>query len=146
MSHRDRSSTNIVSVDEKRGLDVYLRPTFTIESGHARIIETAKEIIRDCQTDKEKAIRLFYFVRDMIYYNVDMVSVFKEDFKATRILEWGQGYCVQKAVLLAALGRASGIPTRLTFAKIRNHKLPPLIFCKGLGRIFSQGMVTTNFF
>ena len=127
MSHRDRSSTNIVSVDEKRGLDVYLRPTFTIESGHARIIETAKEIIRDCQTDKEKAIRLFYFVRDMIYYNVDMVSVFKEDFKATRILEWGQGYCVQKAVLLAALGRASGIPTRLTFAKIRNHKLPPHI-------------------
>ena len=65
----------------------YLRPTFTIESDHDQILETAKKIIRDCQTDKQRAIRLFYFVRDMIYYNVNMVSVFEEDFKATATLQ-----------------------------------------------------------
>jgi transglutaminase-like putative cysteine protease len=56
-----------------------------------------------------------------------MISVFEEDFRASRILEWGKGYCVQKAVLLAALARAAGIPSRLAFAKIRNHRVPPHI-------------------
>jgi transglutaminase-like putative cysteine protease len=123
-----RSSINKDSVHEARDMTVYLRPTFTIESDHDQIIETAKKIITDCQTDKERAIRLFYFVRDMIYYNVNMVSVFEEDFRATRVLQWQQGYCVQKAVLLTALGRAAGIPTRLAFAKIKNHQLSPHIF------------------
>ena len=118
MEHRDQSSRNRVSVKEEGDLDIFLRPTFTIESGHDRIVEAAKETTRDCQTDKEKAVRLFYFVRDRIYYNFNMVSVFEEDFRASRVLEWEQGYCVQKAVLLTALGRASGIPSRLTFAKI----------------------------
>jgi transglutaminase-like putative cysteine protease len=31
---------------------------------------------------------------------------------------------VQKAVLLAALARAAGIPSRLGFADVRNHKTP----------------------
>lgn len=31
---------------------------------------------------------------------------------------------MQKAVLLAALGRAVAIPTRLGFADVRNHKMP----------------------
>ncbi len=48
-----------------------------------------------------------------------MISAFEEDFKASRVLEWGKGYCVQKAVLLEALARAAGIPSRLAFEKIR---------------------------
>ncbi|MDT8273525.1 MAG: transglutaminase family protein [Desulfomonilia bacterium] len=31
---------------------------------------------------------------------------------------------MQKAVLLTALDRAAGIPSRLAFARIRNHKVP----------------------
>ena len=125
MEQRHKSLKDMPSVHEETDMDVYLRHTFTIESDHDQIIDTAKEIIRDCQTDKQRAIRLFYFVRDMIYYNVNMVSVFEEDFRATATLEWQQGYCVQKAVLLAALGRAAGIPTRLAFAKIKNHQVSP---------------------
>ncbi|MEJ2724243.1 MAG: transglutaminase family protein [Deltaproteobacteria bacterium] len=138
MEHSDNSSTNMVSINEEREPAVYLMPTFTIESDHERIVETAREITRGCRTDEEKAIRVFYFVRDMIYYNVDMVSVFEEDFRATRILEWRQGYCVQKAVLLTALGRASSIPTRLTFAKIKNHKVPPHILQRYGTNIFPR--------
>ena len=33
----------------------------------------------------------------------------------------GYGFCVNKAVLLAALARAVGIPARLGFADVRNH-------------------------
>jgi len=44
--------------------------------------------------------------------------------QALNTLARGKGYCVQKAVLLTALGRASGIPSRLAFAKITNHRVP----------------------
>jgi transglutaminase-like putative cysteine protease len=102
----------------------YLRATSTIEAGHENIIETATNVTRGCASDEEKAVGLFYFVRDSIRYNIYMISVFIEDFRASRILGWGKAYCVQKAVLLTALGRAAGIPSRLVFAKIRNHKIP----------------------
>ncbi len=102
----------------------YLRSTASIDAGHEKIMETAARVSHGCASDEEKAVALFYFVRDSIRYNIYMISVFIEDFRASRILEWGKAYCVQKAVLLAALGRAAGIPSRLVFAKIRNHKLP----------------------
>jgi len=102
----------------------YLRATFTIEAGHEKIIETATKVTRGCSNDEEKAIKIFYFVRDSIRYNIYMISVFIEDFRASRILEWGKAYCVQKAVLLTALGRAAGIPSRFVFAKIKNHTIP----------------------
>jgi len=102
----------------------YLRATSTIEADHKKIIEAVTNVTQGCASDEEKAVELFYFVRDSIKYNIYMISVFIEDFKASRILEWGKAYCVQKAVLLTALGRAAGIPSRLVFAKIRNHKIP----------------------
>ncbi len=109
-------------------MELYLRATSTIDADHKKIIETARIVTNGCSSDEDKAVKLFYFVRDSIGYNVFMISVFIEDFRASRILEWGKGYCVQKAVLLAALGRAAGIPSRLAFAKITNHKLPQHIF------------------
>jgi transglutaminase-like putative cysteine protease len=108
-------------------MEIYLEPTFTIDSDNSRIVETARSLTEGCSNDTEKAVKLFYFVRDSIRYNVYMISVFIEDFKASRVLEWGKGYCVQKAVLLAALGRAAGIPSRLAFARIKNHKVPPAL-------------------
>ena len=105
-------------------MDIYLVPTFTIDADHKRIIETATSLTEGCSTDMEKAVELFYFVRDSIRYNLYMISVIIEEFKASRTLEMGKGYCVQKAVLLTALGRAAGIPSRLVFAKIRNNRVP----------------------
>ena len=106
-------------------MKIYLEDTPTIDVQNKSIVEKAKEITKDCTNEEEKAVRLFYFVRDSIPYNIYMISVFIEDFRASKILAWKKGYCVQKAVLLTALGRAAGIPTRLAFAKIKNHALPP---------------------
>ncbi|MEA3470223.1 MAG: transglutaminase-like domain-containing protein [Thermodesulfobacteriota bacterium] len=103
---------------------IYLKQTFTIEAGNEKIVEMVKNLTADCLTDEEKAVKLFYFVRDSIRYNLYMISVFIEDFRASKVLEWGKGYCVQKAVLLTALGRAAGIPSRMAFAMIRNHSVP----------------------
>lgn len=104
-------------------MELYLRATPTIDADHGEIMETARRVTNKCSSDEQRAVKLFYFVRDKIRYNAYMISVFIEDFRASKVLEWGKGYCVQKAVLLAALARASGIPSRLMFAKIRNHKL-----------------------
>ncbi len=117
---------------DKKDLEKYLKPTVTIDSDHEKIIETANDLTSGCSSNEEKAVRLFYFVRDSIRYNLYMISLFIEDFKASRVLEWREGYCVQKAVLLTALARAAGIPSRLVFAMIRNHKVPAHIF-KQLG-------------
>jgi transglutaminase-like putative cysteine protease len=123
---------------EKNDMEVYLRPTFTIDSDHERIVETAEKLTGACSSDEEKAVKLFYFVRDSIPYNVYMISVFIEDFRASRILEWGKGYCVQKAVLLTALGRASGLPSRLAFAKIKNHRIPAHLLEKFRANVFPR--------
>jgi transglutaminase-like putative cysteine protease len=119
-------------------MEMFLKATPTIDVGHERILETAGNVTRGCANDEEKAVRLFYFVRDSIEYSTYMISVFVEDFRASRILEWGKGYCVQKAVLLAALGRAAGVPSRLVFAKIKNHKVPPQILEKIGTNIFPR--------
>ena len=104
--------------------ELYLKPTYHINCDNEMIIKKAENLTAGCTGDVEKAVKLFIYVRDEIPYNLYMISVFSEDFIASRILEWGKGYCVQKAVLLAALGRASGIPSRLAFAAIRNHTVP----------------------
>ena len=113
---------------DSRAVEMSRMPTPTIDSDHERIRETAERVTEGCKTEPEKAVALFYFVRDEIRYSAYMISVFFEDFRASRILEWGKGYCVQKAVLLTALARAAGIPSRLVFAMIRNHRLPQAIY------------------
>ena len=44
---------------------------------------------------------------------------------ASRTLENGYGFCVPKAVALAAACRAAGIPAALGFADVRNHLSTP---------------------
>ncbi len=73
----------------------------------------------------ETARRLFYFVRDEIRYNPVSPMFMVEDYQAGTILERGYGYCVQKAIVLSALARGAGIPCRLCFADIVNHRTPP---------------------
>lgn len=63
-------------------------------------------------------------MRDEIKYNPYSLPCLLEHYRASTILEKGKGYCVQKAVLLAALARATGVPARLRFADIRNHIVP----------------------
>jgi len=105
-------------------MEIYLKPTEAIDSDQELIQETARNLTLGCTNDTEKAIKLFYFVRDSIRYNIYMISMYLNDFKASTVLSRRKGYCVQKAVLLAALGRALNIPTRLVFASIKNHRVP----------------------
>jgi transglutaminase-like putative cysteine protease len=72
-------------------------------------------------TQRERAVRLYYAVRDGLRYDPYGVHLAPDRLTASRALADGSGWCVTKAVLLAACCRAEGIPARLGFADVKNH-------------------------
>ena len=104
-------------VDER-----YLLPTSMIDSNHKRIVEYAKDHIRHVEEDPiKKAVKLYYAVRDEIWYDPYYPFYLPEHYRASNVLKSGRGFCVSKASLLCALGRSCGIPSRVGFGTVRNH-------------------------
>lgn len=104
----------------------YLLPTAIIDSNHETIIEFANEIVKDAGNDPiDKAIKLYYSVRDGIWYDPYYPFYRPEHYRASNILKSGRGFCVSKASLLCALGRACLIPSRVGFSTVRNHLATP---------------------
>ena len=99
----------------------FLCPTEFIESDSPEIQAFAKKATEGAKTPREKAVKLYYAVRDGIYYDPYRIEPSRNSFKAGTILRQGYGYCVAKAVLLAAALRSQGIPCKLHFADVRNH-------------------------
>jgi transglutaminase-like putative cysteine protease len=102
-------------------LQVYLQPTQFIDSDSSEIIEYARDVVGDAIKDINKAIKLYYAVRDGITYDPYRIDFHPTALKASVVLAKGYGFCISKAVLLAALARAEGIPSRLGFADVKNH-------------------------
>jgi len=105
-------------------MERYIKPTSVIDSDNSVIKEKAQKVTKDQEGDIKKAQSLFYFVRDEIKYNPYVPRYLPEHFRASNTLARREGFCIQKAVLLAALGRAIEIPSRLGFSIIRNYLLP----------------------
>lgn len=100
----------------------FLRPTAIIDCDHAAVIAYARKITDGIGDDPvAKAVRLYYAVRDDIWYDPYYPFYLPEHYQASNVLASGRGYCVCKAVLLCAAGRAAGIPSRIGFATVRNH-------------------------
>ena len=99
----------------------YLSPTFYLDSDNPEIVAFAKKHVRDVRTAKEKAVKLYYAVRDGFSYNPYHLRMKPSEVTASHLLEAKEGHCIDKAVLLAACARAVGIPSRLEFADVKNH-------------------------
>lgn len=69
----------------------------------------------------EQAISLYYAVRDKISYNPHRIDLSVNGLSASFVIEKRRGWCVNKAVLLAACCRAIGVPAGLGFADVKNH-------------------------
>lgn len=102
----------------------YLAATSFVDSNHDRIIAIASDLTKPDEPEIQRAVSLFYFVRDQIRYNPFSPMFTPEDYKASTVIKRGYGFCVQKAVALAALCRAARIPCRLCFADIKSHIIP----------------------
>lgn len=99
----------------------YLRPTTFLDCDTDVVQQLAADVVGDADDDRERAVRLFYSVRDGIRYDPYTVSFAPEPYRAFAVAGASSAFCIPKAILLAALGRAIGIPTRLGFADVRNH-------------------------
>lgn len=85
------------------------------------VAEFFHESIVGKNNDLEKAVAMYYRVRDGIFYN-PYVSIFqKEFFKAGYSVQKKKNFCIPKAILLATGCRLAGIPARLGFADVKNH-------------------------
>jgi len=101
--------------------DQYLQPTQYIDSDAPAIIEFAQSTIEDAGTEVERGVKLYYAVRDAVRYDPYAIVPDPRAFKASSVLAAKVGFCIQKAILLAAVARAVGMPSRLGFADVRNH-------------------------
>jgi transglutaminase-like putative cysteine protease len=99
--------------------------THLIDSAMPLVRETAARVAGD--SEGAEAVRLlFEHVRDEVAY--EMAPTFDEgrdEWRASATLERGYGFCQQKAVALAALLRARGVPAGIVVQDLQDHKIPP---------------------
>jgi len=99
----------------------YLRPGTFIDSDHPAVLEFSSRVADGQVGDREKSVALYYAVRDEIRYDPYRIDLKADAMRASAVLARGFGFCIAKAVLLAASARHQGIPARLGFADVRNH-------------------------
>lgn len=98
-----------------------LQPGRFIDSKHPAIAATARSFADPAGDELKTAVALYYLVRDTIRYNPYRVDALPAAYLASATLAAAEGWCVTKALLLAALCRAAGIPARVGYADVRNH-------------------------
>jgi len=99
----------------------YLTPTEIIDSHHQSIRDYAVRIVGQSKDPIEISVKLYLAVRDGIRYDPYSPFYLPDHYRASEVLKRGRSFCVPKASLLCALGRACGIPSRVGFADVRNH-------------------------
>lgn len=100
-------------------------PAFFIDSDHPDIQQFAAEHRIAGADDRTNAVALYLAVRDGLRYDPYDIPLEADRLKASAVLACGYGFCVTKAVVLAAVLRAAGIPARIGFADVRNHLSTP---------------------
>jgi len=102
-------------------MEEYLQPTEFLDFDRRSVREFAGRNSAGANSDREKAVALYTAVRDGFQYNPYLIDLRREGLRASDLLTRTRGYCVEKAVLLAASLRAVGVPSRLSFYIVRNH-------------------------
>lgn len=99
----------------------YMEPTAYFDFDVDAVRDFAFAAVSDAETAKEKAIKLFYAVRDSIRYDPYTISMNPDTYKASSVLAAKTGFCLPKANLLIACARATGIPAGIGLADVKNH-------------------------
>ena len=107
----------------------YLQPGNFVDSAHPAVRAFAAEHARGADA-REKAVALYYQVRDRIRYNPFQNFLADESYRGSACLGRRMGWCVSKAALLAAAARVAGIPARVGFADVKNHLTTPELTAK----------------
>src|SRR6266849_4854904 len=110
-------------------MNQYLQPGRFIDSAHPEVTAFVAQHAKGADV-RQKAVALYYAVRDTIRYNPFQNFMADATYRASACLEQNLGWCVSKAALLAASARAAGIPARVGFADVKNHLTTPELTAK----------------
>ncbi|MCS5607987.1 MAG: transglutaminase-like domain-containing protein, partial [Alphaproteobacteria bacterium] len=80
----------------------YLQPGIFIDSDHPAVVEFSHRVAGDDCTDLEKAVQIYYAVRDEFRYDPYDVEMTELGMKGSTVLERGNGFCITKGTLMAA--------------------------------------------
>lgn len=99
-----------------------LQPTEFLDHDSPEVRNFVDKVIVDKHISAhEKAVKLYYAVRDDILYEVYGIDMSKSGMRASSVARAGQGFCLHKSILYAAAVRSVGVPSRIVFAEVRNH-------------------------
>lgn len=101
--------------------EAYLRPTRYFDYDNPTVASFTTAAVGAASEDIDKAVRLFYAVRDKIRYDPYRMSDDPETYRASHVLAAGAAFCIPKANLLVACARSQGIPAGLGLSNVTNH-------------------------
>ena len=122
-------------------LKIFLHESEYCDFKHPEILKLAYEVTSGCKDQKDKAVALFNWVRDNIYYRVGLWNK-----KASETLAERGGSCSNKANLLVSLLRSIGIPSGYSVMRVKGQEFfgaitPPTLkkrISKSSVHIFAQ--------
>ncbi len=123
----------------KIDLDDYLVSSPLGDSNNVELIQKTQDLTNNLPNDKEKAIKIFYFLRDKFLYKTD--PFFKS---ASDTLQKGYGDCASKSHLQIAMLRAIKIPARFHIIYLKFDVLKPF-FPKWINEISASRVVQHSF-
>ncbi|MEA2028794.1 MAG: transglutaminase family protein [Campylobacterota bacterium] len=109
-------------------MKAFLQESNIIDFSHPTIAKLAQALAVGCESDEQVAKACFEYVRDEIRHSGDHQDPITT-LKASEVLEHGTGWCYAKAILLAALLRANGIPIGFCYQRLSCSEYKEDIYC-----------------
>ncbi len=109
------SSTKVGGINMKNTISklaAYLAASKNCQVNDAKFKKLVSKLIKGCKTEKEKATKIFNYVRDTISYSF----YYNTKFGALGTLNSKTGNCVDHAHLVVAMFRTAGLATRYVHA------------------------------
>ena len=114
----------------------YLKADKYMDFFHRSIQEKARELFAPLSDEKEKIKAAYQYVRDEIRHSGDIGSA-RVTKSASEALEYQEGICLAKSLLLAAILRCGGIPAGLCYQRlVKDDKPGSGYIVHGLNAVF----------
>lgn len=119
----DVMRSKIAERDIGKCLGPFLQPTEFIDYRDDRVADVANSIRASASDRRDLVRRAFEYVRDQIPHSYD-AGLHAPAAKASEVLEAGGSICWGKANLLAALLRANGVPSGISYQVLTKGETP----------------------
>lgn len=101
--------------------EINTKSTYFLDSDSKEVRNFISKLKLENLSPIEKAKIIYLAVRDEIKYDPYNIILTPEEVRASSVIKRGFGFCVEKALTLAACARAAGIPAKIGFANVKNH-------------------------